>query len=147
MKVLHPASTACSAQVKMATVHTVWWKMHHSHPQSVFFLVSQLMQFSDTMPPPLGTTQNISTSLCQTPFASQGGGLWWTSWEWQTDNGWMLHFSSLAFFLSDLFFFDKEETKASNEGRTCTPTTLNSRVILQTHLLNLLLDNRTRINR
>lgn len=42
-------------------------------------------------------TRNTSTSLCQTPSASQGEALWWHSWQWQTDNGWMLHFTFLTF--------------------------------------------------
>lgn len=41
-------------------------------------------------------TRNTSTSLCQTP-SSQGEALWWHSWQWQTDNGWMLHFTFLTF--------------------------------------------------
>lgn len=44
-------------------------------------------------------TRNISTSLCQTPAASQDEALWWPIWQWQTDNDWMLHFTSLTFFL------------------------------------------------
>lgn len=41
-------------------------------------------------------TRNTSTSLCHTP-SSQGEALWWHSWQWQTDNGWMLHFTFLTF--------------------------------------------------
>jgi len=38
-------------------------------------------------------TRNTSTSLCQTSPVSQGRALRWPGWQWQTDNGWMLHFT------------------------------------------------------
>lgn len=49
-------------------------------------------------------TRNTLTSLCQTPPSSQGEALWWPSWQWQTDNGWMLHFTSPTFLWKCSFF-------------------------------------------
>lgn len=59
-------------------------------------------------------TRNTSTSLCQTP-SSQGEALWWHSWQWQTDNGWMLHFTFLTFLWKCFpppFFAELERNKA-----------------------------------
>ena len=50
-------------------------------------------------------TRNTSTSLCQTPPAAQGAALWWPGWQWQTDNGWMLHFTFLTFLSKCISFF------------------------------------------
>lgn len=50
-------------------------------------------------------TRNTSTSLCQAPPVLLGETLWWPHWQWQTDNGWMLHFTSLTFFSENASFF------------------------------------------
>ena len=79
-------------------------------------------------------TENTSTSLCQTPAASQGGALWWPSWQWQTDNGWMLHFTSLTFFWKCTCFLLRQTQKGQGGMRKITynpPVTLHSK----THLL------------
>lgn len=84
---------------------TVWWKMHHLHPQCLLYRLSVRAVFwHDAFSFESWGTRNISTSLCQTPPASQDGALWLTRWQWQTDNDWMLHFTSLTFFF---FFFFK----------------------------------------
>ncbi len=65
-------------------------------------------------------TRNTSTSLCQTPPASQGEALWWPSWQWQTDNGWMLHFTSLTFFWKCIFFVFNSLLSRRERGQRLT---------------------------
>lgn len=74
--------------------------MHRLHPHCLLSCLSVRVVFwHDALSFGSWETRNISTSLCQTPAASQDEALWWPIWQWQTDNDWMLHFTSLTFFL------------------------------------------------
>lgn len=82
---------------------TVWWKMHHLHPQC---LVSLFVRFSDMMPSPLGAEKlEISRPPCVKPLPPHRMKLsCGPRWQWQTDNDWMLHFTSLTFFWKSIFY-------------------------------------------
>lgn len=104
---LEPSAAFCSVPSSTPQGHrAVWWKMHHRYSQCLLSCLSvRAVSWHHAFSGGSWRTRNISTSLCQTVPASQSDALWWPRWQWQTDNDWMLHFTSLTFFLKNAFFF------------------------------------------
>lgn len=117
---------------KKKHVNSLWWKNSSFTPKDCLpfcFWIQAVLRYNASSSG-RGETQNISTSLCQTPLASQGEAHWRPSWQWQTDNGWTLHISSITYRKITCLSFQGLERNKSKQWKISADVEILDKMII-----------------